>query len=606
MGKPLWLSKDVFGGILSQPRPDRSPPDHWRLEDVFATARPHHPALSPDGTRIAFVLDIEGTTDLWAITVDDRTLSRLTSDRSIVAFWEDSAPVWSPDGTDIAYNSEGCVHVVPASGGPPRRLLPGSVGAWLDDQHLAVVVERDSCSRLAVVDIDDPWPAPLGPDNGDVGRAQVAPDGRILLSFYPKDDFSRNDIVIIDLDGSWTTLVSHPDRRAGNHVVNGNRVAYTLEEGDWSGVFLTDLDGGEHFRLATGERDFSSLTWDNNGETLLAIATSRGKSDLVRIGLDGTVDLVAEGGTWDSPMSTSLGVVAIHEAYDSPASITYVGADGTRSVLYDGAPASVRSAPHAKLERIIFNSSDGLEIEGFLFRPADTSNPVPAVVHPHGGPTSYSGDEWDGHAQYFVDKGYAWLAINFRGSTTYGLTFEPRQPWGLGWGRCRGLPGGGGISVCPGVGRPESHRHLRDQLRLLPDLRLAGAPREPVRLWGIQIWRRHRPPDLLGPRRSGRAGGPRADDGSPFPRSEGLSRRFTHSSNRAYQPTASLCSWRERHEGQRQAGRRAGRGAGPDRGHLRVLHLPDRRTWPAPSRAAAPFLPPARAFPRLVLDVGVV
>ncbi len=142
----------------------------------------------------------------------------------------------------------------------PARPGPGSTTI-----DLAVVVERDGCSRLAVVDIDDPWPAPLGPDNGDVGRAQVAPDGRILLSFYPKDDFSRNDIVIIDPDGSWTTLVGHPDRRAGNHVVDGNRVAYTLEEGDWSGVFLTDLDGGEHTRLAAGERDFSSLTWDDDG-----------------------------------------------------------------------------------------------------------------------------------------------------------------------------------------------------------------------------------------------------------------------------------------------------------------------------------------------------
>jgi len=75
-----------------------------------------------------------------------------------------------------------------------------------------------------------------------------------------------------------------------------------------------------------------------------------------------------------------------------------------------------------------------LEIEGFLFRPADTSSPVPAVVYPHGGPTSYYGDEWDGHAQYFVDKGYAWLAINFRGSTTYGLAFERANhgDWGVG------------------------------------------------------------------------------------------------------------------------------------------------------------------------------
>jgi dipeptidyl aminopeptidase/acylaminoacyl peptidase len=45
-------------------------------------------------------------------------------------------------------------------------------------------------------------------------------------------------------------------------------------------------------------------------------------------------------------------------------------------------------------------------------------------VNPHGGPTGHDGDEWFGHAQYFVDKGYAWLLPNFRGSTSYGRDFE--------------------------------------------------------------------------------------------------------------------------------------------------------------------------------------
>ncbi len=61
------------------------------------------------------------------------------------------------------------------------------------------------------------------------------------------------------------------------------------------------------------------------------------------------------------------------------------------------------------------------------------SNPVPAIVYPHGGPTSYTGDEWDGVAQYFVDKGYAWFSLNFRGSTTYGRDFERANHgvWGV-------------------------------------------------------------------------------------------------------------------------------------------------------------------------------
>jgi dipeptidyl aminopeptidase/acylaminoacyl peptidase len=73
---------------------------------------------------------------------------------------------------------------------------------------------------------------------------------------------------------------------------------------------------------------------------------------------------------------------------------------------------------------VSFPSFDGLEIPGFLLRPRDPSpeRPVPAVVYPRGGPTDAYVDDWDGHAQYFVDSGYAWLAVNFRGSTGYGRT----------------------------------------------------------------------------------------------------------------------------------------------------------------------------------------
>ena len=86
------------------------------------------------------------------------------------------------------------------------------------------------------------------------------------------------------------------------------------EDGDWAGIFLTDLDGSGHSKLAGGEGDFSSLLWDNDGETLVAIFTSRGRSDLVRIRLDGTVETMGEGGTWDSPVTTSLGPIATYEA----------------------------------------------------------------------------------------------------------------------------------------------------------------------------------------------------------------------------------------------------------------------------------------------------
>ncbi len=71
-------------------------------------------------------------------------------------------------------------------------------------------------------------------------------------------------------------------------------------------------------------------------------------------------------------------------------------------------------------------------INALLYRPRAGERPAPAVVYPHGGPKEFSGDEWDGVAQYFVDKGYAWLSVNYRGSTGRGKAFEHLND--LDWG----------------------------------------------------------------------------------------------------------------------------------------------------------------------------
>jgi len=429
-----WLGKDECGGVPSAARPDQKPPPHWRLESVFATARPHDLAPSPDGTILALVLDIEGTTDLWALSLESDMLTRLTSDRGLIAYWDDAAPIWSPDGSRLAYNSDGFVFVCPIDGGPTRRLVAGSTGVWLDDRRLAISVDRDRVSRLAIVDVDDPWPSPIGPVDGDIGIPALAVNGSLVATLWPKSDLSRADIVVIDRDGAWKTLVGLPGKRATGPIVEGAKVAYVLEDDDRGGVFVTDLDGSEHSKLAGGDRDFSNLVWLPDGAGILAVATSRGRSDLVRIDFDGEVTLLAEGGVWQTPVVSLNRVMAVHEASDSPPRVVELVEDGGYRSLYDGSPAPVRRAPHSKLERVSYQSSGRLEIEGFLFRPADTSRPVPAVIYPHGGPTDHYGDEWDGYAQYFVDKGYAWLAINFRGSTSYGVEFERanHHDWGVG------------------------------------------------------------------------------------------------------------------------------------------------------------------------------
>lgn len=79
----------------------------------------------------------------------------------------------------------------------------------------------------------------------------------------------------------------------------------------------------------------------------------------------------------------------------------------------------------AKAEVIRFKSFDGKEIPAIYYKPlqASKSNKVPALIWVHGGPGGQSRIGYSNTIQYLVNKGYAVLAVNNRGSSGYGKTF---------------------------------------------------------------------------------------------------------------------------------------------------------------------------------------
>src|SRR5438309_1535528 len=64
------------------------------------SARDSWPALSPDGTRIAFARTRDGNTDIYGMNADGTGVRRLTTSPA-----PDYHPTWSQDGTRIAFES---------------------------------------------------------------------------------------------------------------------------------------------------------------------------------------------------------------------------------------------------------------------------------------------------------------------------------------------------------------------------------------------------------------------------------------------------------------------------------------------------------------------
>ena len=186
-----WLGTVERGGLPIPPRADVVPPPHWRLEAVAATERPRDVAIGPDGRTAAFIWDRD-TSDIWTIDVPSGTMSRLTTGRGLVAYWEDTRPAISPDGARVAYGDQGRIWVVPIEGGPPTAVIEGGDPVWTPDGLLLVSVERERCTVLVQVDPDDPWPVPVASGDGDCWNPAPAPDGtRVAYVFSPHADRNR-------------------------------------------------------------------------------------------------------------------------------------------------------------------------------------------------------------------------------------------------------------------------------------------------------------------------------------------------------------------------------------------------------------------------------
>jgi dipeptidyl aminopeptidase/acylaminoacyl peptidase len=87
----------------------------------------------------------------------------------------------------------------------------------------------------------------------------------------------------------------------------------------------------------------------------------------------------------------------------------------------------------AQMKPVHYASSDGLDIPAYLTLPKGVPGKnLPVIMFPHGGP--WGRDVWgyNGYAQFFANRGYAVLSMNFRGSTGYGKKFldAGNKEWG--------------------------------------------------------------------------------------------------------------------------------------------------------------------------------
>ena len=212
-----------------------------RRGQVLGTTSPGDyldPELSPDGKRVAVCRDdpATGTPDIWIMDISRGTQSRLTFHPR----WE-IFPVWSPDGSHIAFgwDKDGPVDIYrKAAGGGVEELL---------------LKEKRSAHPL------------------DWSR-----DGRLLL-FAASDPKTRSDLWLLPLNGSKAPepLLQTPFNEAEARISpDGRFFAFASDESGRPEVYVRPMDSrGEQWQIST--KGGTKPLWRRDGKELFYLAEDR-------------------------------------------------------------------------------------------------------------------------------------------------------------------------------------------------------------------------------------------------------------------------------------------------------------------------------------------
>ncbi len=230
---------------------------------------------------------------------------------------------------------------------------------------------------------------------------------------------------------------------------DGRWLSFIITEGEWDQLRVLDLSTGEQHVLVDDAvlaqpawiQGMRTHGWSHDGRRIFYHRNDQGFGSLwaVDVTTGASTKLEIAPYTWASQIAPS-------PTADRVAFLASAPTVPTRVVVWEGDRIVIERRSSSETvgpedlptpQSIEWTAPDGTTVYGLYYPPTSSRfegrGLPPGIVSVHGGPTGQRVASYSSEAAFFTSRGYAFLEVNYRGSTGYGRSYmlSLREHWGV-------------------------------------------------------------------------------------------------------------------------------------------------------------------------------
>jgi len=418
---------------------NQSIPDIGTFMRIGSNGSPH---LTADNSTLFFRTSSSGVNQLYRLTEDGWPYQLTVFDDGIDNYTVSPDGEMAIIGASVGGSEDAQLFLLNTQTGKIDQLTAhpkvryGSV-IWKSDNsgfYFRANLEQPADYYIYYYDLTQMSHSKILSMEGSNAIADISLDGKYLLMYHAYSNFA-DDIYLIDIadgtarmvtSGKENVLYDYPYLLADNNTIvmtcNDNpdgvsklamfdiaskKLEYLEEDSKWHVEEVTISPNKKYIAWQINEEGYSIIKmWDVEKGNFISPPPVKGIASDMSLSDDATI-------AFSYASSTSAPDVWIWN-WRTPELKKMTHA------IYAGIDHSTFIEP----KLIKYKSFDGLEIPAFLYLPPNyNGEPVPFVVHAHGGPESQFRPYLQRHFQYLLFNGFGVLAPNVRGSDGYGKEY---------------------------------------------------------------------------------------------------------------------------------------------------------------------------------------